>query len=279
MLYILYGLVFLFGTIIGSFLNVVILRLNTGRSAAKGRSKCMTCNKELTPSELLPLFSFLFQKGRCRKCKTRLSWQYPLVEFFTGILFVLLFSRYQDLMMVFPDQFFVLFIFSILVSVFCIMIVVYDARHMIIPDEFMFPLLGLALVSVLYTNIFFSSIGFSVPHLISSLFAGFIPAGIFYALWWVSKGEWIGFADSKLILALGWLIGMQGIVPAVLFAFWTGALYAIIIRIFGFMKITMKTEIPFAPFLILGFAIAFFCNTSWYSLSLWIGTYTSILVS
>ena len=77
---------FIFGLIIGSFLNVVILRFNTERSFG-GRSGCMSCRKKLFWYELVPLFSFLGLKGRCKNCKTKISWQYPLVEFITGLIF------------------------------------------------------------------------------------------------------------------------------------------------------------------------------------------------
>ncbi len=80
---------FLFGIIIGSFLNVVALRFNTG-VGINGRSMCMSCGTKLTWRELIPLFSFLFQKGSCKTCKSKISWQYPLVEFMAGAFFVLI---------------------------------------------------------------------------------------------------------------------------------------------------------------------------------------------
>src|ERR1035437_11136792 len=84
---------FVFGTIIGSFLNVVSLRYNTGMGV-NGRSKCFTCGKTLTWKELIALFSFAVQKGACKKCKSKISWQYPLVEFLAGVFFVLIFLKF-----------------------------------------------------------------------------------------------------------------------------------------------------------------------------------------
>src|ERR1035437_5579006 len=85
---------FVFGLIIGSFLNVVILRLNTKRSLG-GRSACMSCMNKLSWYELIPVFSFLGLKGRCRNCKTKISIQYPLVELVTGLIFASLFLKFQ----------------------------------------------------------------------------------------------------------------------------------------------------------------------------------------
>src|SRR3989339_1660823 len=89
--------VFLFGAVVGSFLNVVILRLNTGQSIVSGRSKCFNCAKKLKWRELLPIISFVFLRGKCSACKAKISWQYPLVETITGIIFVLLFQQSQNI--------------------------------------------------------------------------------------------------------------------------------------------------------------------------------------
>src|ERR1035437_1662273 len=86
---------FIFGLIIGSFLNVVILRLNTEKSFG-GRSACMSCQNQLVWYELIPVFSFLALRGRCRNCKARISIQYPLVEFTTGLIFALLFLKFEN---------------------------------------------------------------------------------------------------------------------------------------------------------------------------------------
>ena len=85
---------FVLGLIIGSFLNVVICRMNTRRSLG-GRSACMSCQYKLCWYELIPLFSFLILRGRCRNCKTRISLLYPIVEFTTGIIFFLLFLKFS----------------------------------------------------------------------------------------------------------------------------------------------------------------------------------------
>lgn len=114
--FLIYGIFFfLFGLIIGSFLNVVIYRYNTGRSV-QGRSGCLSCGKTLSAVELIPLFSFIFQKGKCHGCGSKISWQYPLVEFSTGIAFTLIAFKYFDLLFISPIYFALLFV--ILATVF-----------------------------------------------------------------------------------------------------------------------------------------------------------------
>src|SRR5258708_6429084 len=84
--------VFIFGTVVGSFLNVLILRFNTGKTLG-GRSQCLVCGKTLNGYELVPLFSFIFLGGRCSKCRSKISIQYPLVELASGFIFLFLFFR------------------------------------------------------------------------------------------------------------------------------------------------------------------------------------------
>src|SRR3990167_6368979 len=113
--------VFVFGAVVGSFLNVVILRLNTGQSVVSGRSKCFTCAKKLKWYELLPIASFVFLRGKCSACKTKISWQYPIIEIITGLLFLLIFNEFS--------LFFVLYFFHLLI-IFSVLIIiaVYDYR-------------------------------------------------------------------------------------------------------------------------------------------------------
>src|SRR3989338_4512275 len=89
--------IFILGLIIGSFLNVVILRCGTGKSILKGSSRCPNCEKKLSWRELIPVLSFIIQKGRCRTCQSKISWQYPIVELLTGIIFALVFLKIWNL--------------------------------------------------------------------------------------------------------------------------------------------------------------------------------------
>ena len=144
---------FIFGAIIGSFLNVVILRLQTGKGVS-GRSFCMSCGRTLNPIDLVPIFSFLFLRGRCRVCKTKISWQYPIVEFLTGLVFFLTFLKLSPN---FPEFIGLALAYYFILFSLLMVIAVYDIRHTIIPDMlvFIFGFLSfLGLISLYGANIF-----------------------------------------------------------------------------------------------------------------------------
>lgn len=254
-----YGIsVFILGLIIGSFLNVVILRYNTGKSLG-GRSGCLSCNSKLTSETLIPVLSYLLLKGKCKNCQSKISIQYPLVELFTAILFVATYMRFEELIF---SNFLVgslnialfLIVFSILVIV-----LVYDLKHKIIPNELSYTLAILALIYRIIVTPFGNLDTLLILDLLSGLIL-FIP---FFLLWFISKGKWIGLGDGKLVLSIGWFLGFIYSLSGVVLAFWIGAVFSLTLMLIAHLKerhshITMKTEIPFAPFLIIGFIIMFF---------------------
>jgi len=260
--------VFILGAIIGSFLNVVILRYNTGRSV-NGRSGCLSCGYQLKWYDMVPIFSWLSLRGRCRKCSSKISIQYPLVEFGTAILFVVLFwsalpfLEYLNLILLY-------FIWNAIIFSILIVIFVYDIRHKIIPDSLSFTFALLALTQTLIIFPFGSELTI-VNYL--NLFAGpllFLP---FYLLWKVSSGRWIGLGDGKLALGIGWYLGFIYGLSAIIFSFYLGAICAITAMLIERLKpkiknITMKTEVPFAPFLIIGIIVEFLIRIDLLGISL-----------
>ncbi len=251
---IIYFFVFIFGLLIGSFLNVVIFRYDTGSSVAKGRSKCFTCDKMLHWYELLPLASFLFQAGRCRGCGSKISWQYPLVELATGFAFVLAYAK-APLEVLSPTGFIIFLLLAKLLS-FYVVIAVYDLKHKIIPDLFSY---SAALISLVFIGISYLSIG-TVDF--SQVIAGPLLFLFFFFFWFISKGKWMGLGDGKLALSVGWLLGLSQGIAAILLSFWIGAIVAILIMLFQKLvsqkgSLGMKSEIPFGPFILVGFLIVF----------------------
>ena len=230
-------IIFVFGAVVGSFLNVVILRLNTGQSVVSGRSKCFNCAKKLKWHELLPIASFVFLRGKCSACKAKISWQYPAVETITGIIFVLLFQQTQNIFG---------FSFLVLIFSFLIIIAVYDYRHQIVPNLFVWIFNGLAFIGL-----------FRIFNW-NNLLAGFILFAFFALLWGVSRGRWMGFGDAKLALGIGWLLEIVKGVAAVTLSFWVGAVVGVLLILLNKNKYGLKSSIAFGPFMILGTAISFF---------------------
>ena len=261
---------FVFGLIIGSFLNVVIYRINTTKSLG-GRSACMSCSSQLSWYELIPLFSFIALLGRCKNCKTKISFQYPLVEFATGFIFVALFLKFKDILILparnafsiadaggAPFLFVVTYAYYAVISAVCIVIATYDIKHKIIPDKLAI-LLGLLSFTGLF---FFAGNAFFIfsPHLPSLMqfLSGIIVALPFYLCWLMSHGRWMGLGDAKIAISLGWILGLSLALSGLVFAFWSGAIVGILLIIASRAK--MKSEIPFAPYLFFGAFIAFVFN-------------------
>jgi prepilin signal peptidase PulO-like enzyme (type II secretory pathway) len=238
-------LVFIFGIIIGSFLNVVILRFNTGVNIG-GRSKCMTCGKTLVWYELIPIVSFLIQGGSCRKCKAKISRQYPLVEAFTGFLFALVFLQFYP----YTTIGIVILIIHLIIASLLVVISAYDIKHKIIPNGFVYTFAGLAFISIFLSEFSW----FVVPSLLQ-IFAGPLLALPFALLWLVSKGTWMGLGDAKLLLGIGWLLGLNASINSVMLAFWIAAVISITWLLVTYHSIKPRTEIPFGPYLILGMYI------------------------
>jgi leader peptidase (prepilin peptidase)/N-methyltransferase len=259
-----YILVFIFGTIVGSFLNVLVLRYNTGVSALKGRSFCFSCGKKLGPLEMIPVFSFIFQGGKCAGCGSKISWQYPVVESLTGLLFVGVLLKYLGLAGLLFDTYYILI--SLIIMAVLIAITVYDFKHKIIPDGLTVTFGVMALLNLVVDFFLMPGTPYEIKtHTIWYLAAGPVLALPLFLIWLFSKGRWMGLGDPKLVLCIGWFLGPVMGLSAVILAFWTGAAYGLLLMALSKfswhgLKIDGKTEVPFAPFLVLGFLLVYFFN-------------------
>lgn len=250
---------FTFGIIIGSFLNVYIYRFHTGKSLA-GHSHCLSCGTQLRWYELFPLFSYVSLLGKCRTCGCRITPRYFLVELSTGLLFALSLTITLNPAMI-------LLLWSI-VSIL-VVITVYDLYHFIIPDTLTFAL-SVASVALLAYKFFLS--GFTQPQLLWTFGASLLGSLFFFILWFVSKGKWLGFGDVKLAFPLGVLVGPELVFSFVVLSFWVGAVISLGILGWGSLKrgkahlhlpsraLTMKSAVPFAPFLVASCLIILFTH-------------------
>jgi len=260
-----YFVLFLLGAVVGSFLNVVVLRHIKREGYIGGRSKCFSCQKILSWFELVPIFSFLIQKGKCRTCRTSLSVQYPLVELGTGLLFLATYFHFKDCFET-TALFVIALILHLIAWSLLVVITVYDYHTKLIPNVFSYTF---ALIAFL--GMFFEDGLLTVPTVLQVL-AGpvlFLP---FYLLWKVSDGRWLGLGDGKLAFGMGWFLGMTQGLSAIMMAFWIGA--SISLSYIAFQKIvkrgeknklTLKSEIPFGPYLVIGTALAYFFEINLYA--------------
>lgn len=240
------AILFIFGLIIGSFLNVVICRLNLAESLL-GRSNCPHCKSKIRWYDNIPLLSFIILSAKCRDCQKKISWQYPLVEFFTGVIFVLVgfcfFNLYDFQSWILT--FYYLVLFSLLLVIF-----VYDYNFLEIPMIIFWIALGWSILYALFFDWlnFNPEIGIWNLSVFSSLVGGIVAFLFFFILVSVSKEKWMGMGDAYLAFLAGFVVGFPRIFIALTLSFFIGSVCSIILL--AMKKKTMKSQIPFAPFLV-----------------------------
>lgn len=267
-----YIVLFVFGLSVGSFINVIVLRYNSGdkifsKKNIGGRSHCLYCDKQLAWYELLPIFSFLIQKGKCRNCHNKLLLQYPLVEFLSGLIFV--FVPYLLLSILNPQSLILIVVWIFIFELFLLLSII-DFRHYIIPDQInlLLGILGLVLVFINnYFNNFDIITGSFIGHyaaifgireniFINYILASFLAMAFFGIVIIASRGRGMGWGDFKLVGALGLIFGWPDILIIILLSFIIGTIFVFPLLIKK--EKTMKDIIPFGPFLIIASTVVFF---------------------
>lgn len=232
------GFIFVFGTVVGSFLNAVIWRLRTKESVLYGRSYCPKCRHTLQPWDLVPVFSYVGLGGKCRYCRKTISMQYALVELFVGLFFTLTAVQIlgdtgpiiggTSLAIMLRNWYFI----AMLTVVF-----VYDLQYMLILRKVTFPATVLAFAA----NI---ALGYGLPSLLLGMSVGW---GFFWLQHRVSKGTWVGGGDMQLGLLMGAMLGLKGVLVALLLSYMMGASFGLVL--IAMKRATRKTRIPFGTFL------------------------------
>lgn len=224
--------IFVFGLCIGSFINCFVWRLHQGETMLN-RSYCPRCRRQIAWYDNIPLVSFVCLRGRCRHCRQPISWQYPLVEFITAVLFVLVF-----IVLVHNFQFSIIellrnwFFISVLTVIF-----IYDWRWYLIEDIITLPAIAIALVINFY-------LGASALNL---LVAAVVGGGFFFFQYVISHGRWIGGGDIRLGVFMGIALGWPIVLVALILAYFSGSVISLGLLAFGKKK--WSSPVPFGTFL------------------------------
>ena len=283
-------LLFVLGLAFGSFFNVLILRYDPDKnifsfSRISGRSHCPKCKTTLRWFELLPLFSFLIQRGKCRTCNAKLSYQYPLVETLGGMIFagVPLFLNFfygitNQAFLSFAAPYWYYGLVGVWVFVFCIFLLItaIDFRLFIIPNELTaFLVLGGLAISGLsafvekammmpFRTSFLEQYILVFPAFANGIwnhaFGAIVGFIFFLLLSLITRGRGIGFGDVKLAFAIGLLFGWPDIAIITMLSFIIGGLWSVGLMLIGAKK--MKDRVPFAPFFVLGALLVFFFGSA-----------------
>ena len=225
--------VFIFGAVVGSFLNVCIFRLPAKTSIIKPLSQCPHCHHPIRFYDNIPIISFIVLRGKCRDCDGKISWRYPLVELITAVLSLLLFLQFGLTL-----RFLIFFIFTAVL----IVITFIDLDHQIIPDVLTLPGIPIFFLLAIFVV--------KIPWL-EALIGLLIGGGVLFAIAFVyellTKREGMGGGDIKLLAMIGGFLGWKSLIFILLFSSFSGAIVGIAAMIIK--KQDMKYAVPFGPFL------------------------------
>ena len=243
--------IFILGLFIGSFLGVVVDRTQNKKSFIKGRSQCEFCKKNLSFFDLIPVFSFIFLRGKCRYCGTKLSLFYPTIEILTGVVFALTYILFSFQLIYY------LLIFSIFIILFF-----QDLKYGVLSDR-----LIVILVFVTLFYLFLFQRQEFINHLLTGVISFIFFVLISLAFYVLTKKQGMGGGDIKISFLLGLILGFPNVIVCFYLAFLTGALASIILVLWK-KKDYLKDSLPFGPFLIGATIISLFWGNYIYSLAL-----------
>lgn len=253
----LYALSFFFGAAIGSFVQLVAARYRVA-PIVKSRSKCLSCGEALRALDLIPIFSYLFLKGKCRYCNSSYGFSTILIELTYGIIFVLLYHFIlagQASLLVASLW---LIYYSLLFTTMGI-IAIYDNAHTYIPVPYLLFYCFLTLVVLL--------IRFLDDGSVLLLLAPIIVALPFLLIWVITRGRGLGFGDVMLFLGVGAFFGIEQGFAVLLLSVWIGAIVGVIIYFLRLKNANRNSVIPFVPFIVIAFIVVLFTDIDLFSIA------------
>jgi leader peptidase (prepilin peptidase)/N-methyltransferase len=271
------GILIVLGLCFGSFVNALVWRMheqtsskkqaakNNDISVLRGRSMCVHCRHTLAWYDLLPVVSWLTLRGRCRYCRKSISLQYPVVEIALAALFVLSYVHFPYQLSDVNNQ--ILFLFWLVFLTGFMAMIVYDLRWMILPDKLTYSLAALAIAQVVLITVITKDISI----LKDALFGLITVGGLFYFLFQISNGKWIGGGDVKLGFSLGLLAG--GVIEGLLVIFTASLIGTLVSLPLLASKNGLKKRIPFGPLLIFAIVVVYLFGgelIGWYSSQLYL---------
>lgn len=242
--FVLFLFVFLYGIVIGSFLNVLIYRLPNGEDIVLKRSHCMKCGYILKWYDLIPIISFLFLKGKCRKCNDKISLQYPMIELLNGIFYLLIFYIKG---------------FHITSIIYCLFVSTLIVISVIDWITFEIPIGLNYFIFILAIIIFVINIENWIPHVIGF----FAISGFLFIIYLCSKGRAIGGGDIKLMAVCGFLLGFK----LIILSFILGCIFGSVIHLIRMRISNQDNRLAFGPYLCFGMFLALLFGNqliSWY---------------
>ncbi len=249
---------FIFGASIGSFVQVIASRLHVA-PIMKGRSKCLSCGEALRASDLIPVISYLWLRGKCRHCKSVYGVSALVVEVLFGVTFVVLYQ------LIIKDQ--VSLLVSLLWLVYYTLLfgtlgvmALYDRAHSYIPSMFLYGYL--ALTAIMYCMRIAND-----PHVLTMISPVFVAVP-FLLVWLITRGRGLGFGDVILFFGVGMFFdSLQGL-AVLMVSVWLGAIVGIYIKYISRQRLSDTTAIPFVPFIVIGFLIVLFTDMDIFSIAM-----------
>ena len=248
---------FIFGASIGSFVQVIATRLHVA-PITKSRSKCLSCGEALRIPDLVPIFSYIFLKGKCRYCKSIFGISALVIEVLFGLVFVALYHFILSGQVTLTLSFVWLVYYTLLFGTLGV-IALYDRAHSYVPTAFLFfyGFLSIVMMGLRYahdpsTMILLEPVVVALPFLI---------------VWLVTRGKGLGFGDVLLFLGVGAFFGVNQGMAVLLISIWLGALYGLYVKYLGDGKGKSGIAIPFVPFIVIAFLFVLFTDIDIFSIA------------